>query len=553
MPNRDIPDKTIGPDSGTDAIREKTQAVVDLHIARRNLLIYPISHEQVKRSVVRSYKSLTTIIKRDSTVTLAVMKDNIRVGGQDLGVNNTVIKDLAGVLKHYEIATVTFGKGLQVKELARFLQLVCADHDKVMAKGGAAAIARNNNFRAIQIQAVDYSKLQVTDEDEIHRTSAADARKGSVWQQFVDNIMAARADEVVGAHLLTDPGYLAGMLNKREINIDEVVGHYRTVLAEADSFADGREQLTHELLAFQALINDLDSDLKAQFLSATFDNCGQVATISDAAHLVDGLGGDLIMQMLHQASSQKRKISPSLLAFVKKMGPQNPADGDPAGEELVVPEKKGFSSHDVDSLLAHEKYDTYVDDGYGKLLDDLTRRKVPAQKDRKTRTLTQQIEADLTPANVHAHVGRAITRLMIQSEDISGYRDWGRQMAYLLDDLVECGAYGYMTRVIDLMGREKRKQDAEQQSASIDDIISMLEKAVTKKSRIVKELAIRKVRDWTLELANHYSYIGILKKKLSDALGKLNHLNLEQKQKAWELLEQFLNRKSAEGSVTRSS
>ena len=97
------------------------------------------------------------------------------------------------------------------------------------------------------------------------------------------------------------------------------------------------------------------------------------------------------------------------------------------------------------------------------------------------------------------------------------------------------------------------KQDAQQQPASIDDIISMLEKAVTKKSRIVKELAIRKVREWTLELVNHYSYMGSLKKKLSDALGKLNHLNLEQKQKAWELIEQFLNPKSAEESVTLSS
>ena len=39
------------------------------------------------------------------------------------------------------------------------------------------------------------------------------------------------------------------------------------------------------------------------------------------------------------------------------------------------------------------------------------------------------------------------------------------------------------------------KQDAQQQPASIDGIISMLEKAVTKKSRIVKGLAIRKVRE----------------------------------------------------------
>jgi hypothetical protein len=108
--------------------------------------------------------------------------------------------------------------------------------------------------------------------------------------------------------------------------------------------------------------------------------------------------------------------------------------------------------------------------------------------------------------------------------------------------------YNYL-RMLDM----QRKENAEQQSASIDDIISMLEKAVTKKSRIVKELAIRRVRDWTHELVKQYSYIGSVKKKLSDALGKLNHLNLEQKQKAWELIEQFLNPKSAEESVTPSS
>jgi len=104
-----------------------------------------------------------------------------------------------------------------------------------------------------------------------------------------------------------------------------------------------------------------------------------------------------------------------------------------------------------------------------------------------------------------------------------------------------CRNRGNYQRKLDM----QRKQDAEQKSASIDDIIRMLEKAVTKKPRIVEELAIRRVRDWILELVNQYSYMGSLKKKLSDALGKLNHLNLELKLKAWELIEQFLNPKSA--------
>ncbi len=99
----------------------------------------------------------------------------------------------------------------------------------------------------------------------------------------------------------------------------------------------------------------------------------------------------------------------------------------------------------------------------------------------------------------------------------------------------------------------QRKQNTEQKPASIDDIINMLEKAVTKKSRIVKELAIRKVGEWTHELMKNYSYMEPIKKKLSDALGKLTHLNFEQKQDAWELVEQFLKPESEQKSVTLSS
>jgi hypothetical protein len=459
MPNKDIPHKTAGPDSVSKVVREKTQTVVDLHIARRNLLIYPLSHEQVKRSILRAYKSLTSIITMDSTVTLAVMKDRISMDGQDLGGNNMVVKDLAGVLKHYEVAAVTFKKGFQINEFARFLQLICANRDKVMAKGGAAAVARKRNFQFIQIHAVDYSKLQVTDEQKIDRSAGVAPQQVSVWQQFVSGIMADRADEVLAANLLSDPGALADMLNKHALDIDAVVGHYGKVLAAAEASESGREKLTGELLSFQELIRKLDANLKAQFLSATFDYCGQVATIADAAHFIDGLGGDLIVQMLHQANSRNCKISPSLLAFAKKMGPQNIIGGAAGGAGTASAEQNGFSSQIAETLLYHEDYHTYVDDGYGKQLDDLTRRKMPVQTDDKSRTLAQQIKADLTPANVHAHMGRAISRLMVQSEDIAGYRDWGRQMAYLLDGLVEFGAYGYLNRLIHFLRQEKQHQD----------------------------------------------------------------------------------------------
>ena len=100
------------------------------------------------------------------------------------------------------------------------------------------------------------------------------------------------------------------------------------------------------------------------------------------------------------------------------------------------------------------------------------------------------------------------------------------------------------------MLNNQRQQEKQHDQISIDTVVKMLEKAVDVKTRFVKELALKKASEWMRELMENYTYIGSLKKKFSDALGDLNHLSLEQKQEAWELIEQFLKPKSVEDGVT---
>jgi len=107
--------------------------------------------------------------------------------------------------------------------------------------------------------------------------------------------------------------------------------------------------------------------------------------------------------------------------------------------------------------------------------------------------------------------------------------------------------YNYQM-MLDMQRREKDRQVP----VTIDDVMAMLEKAVTMKVRFIKDLATRKAREWTQNLMKDYKYMGALKKKFSDALGKLTHLSLAEKQKAWELIEQFLVPKTEEKSVTHS-
>lgn len=424
------------------------QVLIDFNIARRNLQIYPLSHEQVKRSVVRACKGMNTLLNSEKSVTLAVMKDGIGIGDQVYGTHHSALVDLAGTLKQCGIATITFKSGLAVKEFAWFLKLICADQDKIEARGGIVAVAKGRRLTSIEIQVIDYSKLQLTEESNIRRRGEEAPPMDSIWQQFVSNIMSNPSVPNNIDDIDIDPDYLAKMLNQKSVNIEQVVDHYQKSFSGAVSSGGDGKRSAEGLLAFRQMINGLNTELKEQFLSVTFDKCNIIEALPDAVELVDGLGGEIIVQMLGQAGLEGKKISPSLLSFIKKMG------------HLKVPEKivgelalddelaQGLSEDNVKSLLGYAEYDSYVDGDYAKLFNRLSNSTQTIGHDGATHTLAQEIQSDLKNSKIHIHTSRAVKRLMTGSMDTVAYRDWARQLTFLLDDLLRSRAYGYLKQVI---------------------------------------------------------------------------------------------------------
>jgi len=86
---------------------------------------------------------------------------------------------------------------------------------------------------------------------------------------------------------------------------------------------------------------------------------------------------------------------------------------------------------------------------------------------------------------------------------------------------------------------------------SVEGVVTMLVQAVKSTAHFVKELAIKKARQWTQELMESYRYPGALKKHFIQAVGDVVDLNLEEKNKVWKLIEDFFNPKTREESVTQ--
>ena len=105
----------------------------------------------------------------------------------------------------------------------------------------------------------------------------------------------------------------------------------------------------------------------------------------------------------------------------------------------------------------------------------------------------------------------------------------------------------------EVMIRLKRQDPQPRNTPSVEGIVSMLVQAVKASVQFVKELAVRKAQEWTQDLMKSYQYAGALKKGFSQALGDLRNLTIEEKNKIWELIEQFLNPKITGKSVTQIS
>lgn len=466
----DKPTPQIGNDPTARQIDAIAKAVVDLHIAHRNLSIYPPTHEQVKQSVQKAYAGLSKVFERQESFTLAIMKDGLVLDQTPLPANKQICKEFAHILKQYQVATLTFGQELDESELIRFLLLIGSDQEEVSEQGGIEAAADACNLSNISFAAVDFSKLQLTQEREIQRFASQDQQR-SVWQQFVTHILDGRSNQKrpseTNFQALLNPNELARLLNQKQLDVQQALELYDEILLKMAQISPDDAQPRPGLQSFQTMIKELSPGLRKQFLSATLQGCSASKTERGTAQLIEGLGADLIVQMIRQAGADGQEISPSLLSFIKKFGnlgassERMPIEGDSGQNEL--------SSDQLSSLLAHEQYDHYVDEAYGILLDDLAVEDQSADSGPVAESLSEQLAECMVASAINSHVSRAMVELMAQSPDTEGYRSWARQLSYLLDDLLETQAYDCLAETLAFVRDELDNPDKEK--VKIADIV----------------------------------------------------------------------------------
>jgi len=91
-----------------------------------------------------------------------------------------------------------------------------------------------------------------------------------------------------------------------------------------------------------------------------------------------------------------------------------------------------------------------------------------------------------------------------------------------------------------MIDRERQKREQINKLTTVEDLVAILQRAVRSRFGFIKETCIRQAKRMAENLKKQHRYMGVLKGKISDALGDVKELDLDQRKEVLELVEELL-------------
>ncbi len=443
-----------------------SEAVIELNISRKNVGIYPPGHVQIAKSIERAYVVLERLLAMRPEMTLGVAKDTLLVGKDYLDRKNPVYRDFALSLGQQEIASITFQRGLDQEELLRFNRIVTTNPAEVRAAGGVRTLMAEAGIPHIIVKTIDYGAFTVTEEEEV-RASGSKEEAAGLWQDFVSGLsgetLARPGEEGVSPAELEqiDPLELARLLNERKLDPSLAVESYDKIISTYVRAAAEKKQLTREqsetLRGLNSLMQDLNPDLRKQFLGVAFRRTSDASSAA-TEEVIGGFSDDMVLDMLRQANTEGREISPTLTGLLQKMTSVTDGAATEAGT-APAKERPAATEEAMRNLFSREQYENFVGGDYAETLQRLTESPpLVAAPDAEAFPIEEYRES-MQDDRLDAQIGRVLLAFIDEDLDQDDYGEFLKKVVAVLPDLEQTGNFSMLHDVFEtlrLHSREKK-------------------------------------------------------------------------------------------------
>lgn len=457
----------------SQAIDQYTPLFTSYYIALKNIALYPPGHQQLARCLEQAHKIISAELNKRSPLTFGIAKDVLVFNDIPLVSDVQSFTDFAKTLSAHGIASITFHRGLDKKSLGYFFQLLSYSPEKAAGENGIQQEFIDHGCNGIDLVIVDYSLFQLSDKDarNVDLLAAEKGRPYNIWIAFSKRLLqdgfrgskegGSDGDDESQEEVPIDPVQLAGFINENKLDVKISLHNFGIMLDRIFSsaiqkraqssattvggqeLADAKSMSAKGASMVGLMLDELNPVLRRQFLATTLDRCQKNVENRSPQQLLSQLSSTVVTDMLDMVNEEGREISPALLSLMQGLS---------AGQSAsTLHETDALSPRQVETLVAREKYDKYVEPEYGKLLQVLGQnqsRSVPPEG-----FYLEEQEKSLERTYLIGHTVRLLLTLMERTDNEEDYSRYGQKLIEMALELPALGIFSLVDTISDCLSR----------------------------------------------------------------------------------------------------
>ncbi len=387
--------------------RDLADFLIELSIALHKHAMYPEGHPSLAPAAAGLTRRAALLLQDRATVSLGVARNQLVIEGVATDPKHPVLRELAGRLHRHHLGAITFRRGVEEGEVTDALRTLAIEAERTGQPLGLGDRDRLAAWPHVQLHALTYERLELT--DQAGPVGEGDARAAQLWVGLARAALATAPDDTRPTP--TEPAVIAQAIDQHSkaeaTGYDQViVGYLLQIAAELKTAGSA------EAAALRRRTSRLIRTLKPETLQRLVRMGGDFAQrrqfVSDAA---DGMAVDAVLDILKAAAeSSQEAISHSLVRLLSKL-----AVHAEAGAAPVRPQADAALREQVQRLLAGWTLPDPTPGAYGAALHRMARA-VPAGAAPRTdhhvtepdRLVAMALEIGTMGPRLHAAVDRVV-------------------------------------------------------------------------------------------------------------------------------------------------
>jgi hypothetical protein len=484
-----------------------------LNYIKMQVEMYPEGHRMISHGLDIVSDVLQEIFALKGQITINVKDDALYVGEDILDNKSRNNEQFAKWFNDLYLTSITLSKGLTRDDLLKFLNIIAMKTSDIMVAGNIEKLFAEKRIAHIKVKGFDLSSLVSRDmkipERErlknIKKTEAqiADPEKSEdnksfeeeSWQKFIHSLIAESIGEEEQKSRFPksfniDSQNFIKRLNEETIDWDVFLNHYRSMITQYFHSEDEREKSTSEKIIFRIdnLVKNFHSQLKQKVFSITEKEISLLSPSIIKSDKLNGLGYEMITEMLRRASNEKRGMSPSLSLLFQTLSKTYDRLSDGSEKDVLngssLIDEIPISAKDIEKLIEREHFESYVPADYEELLRRQTMLIADDKKMNVEGFIIENHIGSLEDENLNFQISRLFLAIMDEDLNEDEYQEISIYITQGISEFISLGYFSFLIDVLDTY----RKHAREKHSKKIQNLADSGIKIICNTNNLLQDL-----------------------------------------------------------------